>query len=417
MTSLNEYIKERTSPFPPDWKPLAFGSIAEETHLGTADRGVHPADPVPVKLVKMGCLDWGCVDTSDAELISLTSITDAPGLRLKEGDFLFNTRNSADLVGKSAVWSKSEPAIPDNNILVVRLKLDQVSPSFLCRQMCHGRQRGWLSRLACGSTSVAAIYWKDLSRFPVFLPSLKEQKAINSVLNVWDDMISISERRVRVATIKRKALIQQLLTGKRRFPGFAKPWRKAELAELCTEESIRNNGRLGNEAVRAVNKSQGMIPMKDHVISDDLTRYKVIKPGWYAYNPMRINIGSICQWDGTEDALVSPDYVVFRCLPDQLDQSFFNAFRRSFRWDSFMARAGSGGVRVRIYFDDLGSLTLPIPCLDEQRRIGALFDTIDREIMLLERLLAAYQRQKRGLMQQLLTGKRRVRVPAATGER
>lgn len=210
---------------------------------------------------------------------------------------------------------------------------------------------------------------------------------------------------------RRHALMQRLLTGRRRFSGFTKRWRKTTVADICVEESIRNDGRLGREAVRAVNKAEGMIPMKDHVISDNLTRYKIVKPGWYAYNPMRINIGSICQWHGKDDALVSPDYVVFRCLPDKVDQRFFNAFRRSFRWDAFMARAGSGGVRIRIYFDDLGMLGLPIPELDEQRRIGAVFETVDGEIECLERLLVAHQRQKHALVQQLLTGKRRVQAP------
>jgi type I restriction enzyme S subunit len=113
---------------------------------------------------------------------------------------------------------------------------------------------------------------------------------------------------------------------------------------------------------------------------------------------------------GDEEALVSPDYVVFFCREDRIDHRFFNVFRQSHRWQSFMEGAGNGSVRVRIYFDDLSRLKLLVPPLDEQRRIADVIETAEREIDLLITLLAAYREQKKGLMQQLLTGKRRVKV-------
>jgi type I restriction enzyme S subunit len=124
---------------------------------------------------------------------------------------------------------------------------------------------------------------------------------------------------------------------------------------------------------------------------------------------MRINVGSITMWEGDEEVLVSPDYVVFRC-GSKLDAQFLNHFRRTHYWRHFVNRAGGGSVRVRIYFSDLGSLKLNLPPVEEQKAIAEVLNAQDSEIELLSRRLDALKRQKKGLMQQLLTGKVRVNV-------
>lgn len=330
---------------------------------------------------------------------------------LEPGDILLNEGQSLELVGRSAIFDGPRNAYAFQNTLIRFRPGKSVVSSFAATLFSWLLFSGKFSEIATKTTSIAHLGVSRFSDLEVPLPPIADQLRISACVKAIEDGISNIRQRMIAARQRRHALMQRLLTGRRRFSGFTKRWRKTTVADICVEESIRNDGRLGREAVRAVNKAEGMIPMKDHVISDNLTRYKIVKPGWYAYNPMRINIGSICQWHGKDDALVSPDYVVFRCLPDKVDQRFFNAFRRSFRWDAFMARAGSGGVRIRIYFDDLGMLGLPIPELDEQRRIGAVFETVDGEIECLERLLVAHQRQKHALVQQLLTGKRRVQAP------
>ena len=77
-------------------------------------------------------------------------------------------------------------------------------------------------------------------------------------------------------------------------------------------------------------------------------------------------------------------------------------------WERFVQVAGNGSVRVRIYYSDLATFRFKLPPLEEQKRIIAVLNAADREIQLLQQLLAALREQKKGLMQQLLTGKRRV---------
>ncbi len=148
-----------------------------------------------------------------------------------------------------------------------------------------------------------------------------------------------------------------------------------------------------------------MIPNQDRIQVDDVSRYKIVRPKAFAYNPMRLNIGSIARLEEPFPVLVSPDYVVFECRPDQLDPDYLNHVRRSHQWHRFMERAGSGSVRVRIYFNHLRLMKLKLPSnVEEQRRIAAVLNAADAEIAALKTRRDALARQKKGLMQRLLTG-------------
>ena len=111
-----------------------------------------------------------------------------------------------------------------------------------------------------------------------------------------------------------------------------------------------------------------------------------------------------------DDVLVSPDYVVFECDAAKLLPSYLNHLRRTRLWASHFEAAGSGGVRIRIYYDDLGAFAFPLPSLAEQERVLAVLDAGVSEIKTLQRYLAALKTQKHGLMQKLLTGQWRVPV-------
>lgn len=188
---------------------------------------------------------------------------------------------------------------------------------------------------------------------------------------------------------------------------------RVKLKAATHESTARNGKRLGREAIMAVTKQVGMRPMREETIAAAIDRYKVVRPRAFAYNPMRLNIGSIAISSFDDDVLVSPDYVVFECDETKLLPSYLNHLRRTRLWTSHFEVAGSGGVRIRIYYDDLAAFVFPLPTLIEQERVLAVLDSAAEEIEMLERYLAALQKQKRGLMQKLLTGQWRVTVPTS----
>ncbi len=194
-------------------------------------------------------------------------------------------------------------------------------------------------------------------------------------------------------------------TPRLRFPEFCgTAFGHRRLDELAVESTARNYGRLPVTTVMGVSKADGVVPMRERLISADIERYKIVRKNWFAYNPMRLNIGSIAQWTGDGDVLVSPDYVVFKCIEDnvsRLDPAYLNHFRQSAAWERFVTEGGDGSVRVRIYFKDLACLQVPYPELAEQQKIADCLTSLDELIAAQGRKVEALKAHKRGLMQQL----------------
>jgi type I restriction enzyme, S subunit len=195
------------------------------------------------------------------------------------------------------------------------------------------------------------------------------------------------------------------LTPKLRFPEFiGQAMHKVLLKDVTSESTTRNGKILSPSSVMGVTKAEGIVPMETRLIASDISRYKVVKQNGFAYNPMRLNIGSIARWSGERDILVSPDYVVFECLADGypgLDPIFLDHFRRSDGWEDFVSEKGDGSVRIRIYYKDLARLQLTLPSVREQQKIADCLSSIGEVIAAQARKVDALKTHKNALMQQL----------------
>ena len=192
-----------------------------------------------------------------------------------------------------------------------------------------------------------------------------------------------------------------------RFPEFiGQKLHDVRLGEVTEESTARNGSRLPPASVMGVRKEDGIVQMEGRLVAADISRYKLVGSNWFAYNPMRLNIGSIARWQGDSVVLVSPDYVVFRCLeqstPAALHPEYLDHFRRSSQWAAFVNEAGDGGVRVRIYYRDISQLRLIVPDVVEQQKIADCLGSLDDLIAAEGRKLEALRQHKQGLMQQLL---------------
>jgi type I restriction enzyme, S subunit len=172
------------------------------------------------------------------------------------------------------------------------------------------------------------------------------------------------------------------LVPKLRFPDFVgQPLHDIQLADVTAESTIRNGDRLPAESVMGVRKGEGIVPMEERLVASDISRYKLVQKNWFAYNPMRLNIGSIARSGHDADVLVSPDYVVFQCLEEGVSPGlcpeYLDHFRESDHWDAFVTEAGDGGVRVRIYYRDIAQLRLTLPDIVEQQKIADCLGSLD----------------------------------------
>lgn len=327
---------------------------------------------------------------------------------IPEGSVIFPKRGAAILNNK--IRLTAAPMCLDTNMMALTVTSDELHADFLFYTLSHAR----LHAIADTST-IPQLNNKHINPFVILLPSISEQKQIATILSTWDRAIELNARLIAAKQQRKDALLQTLFTGKVRLPRFAKGhWSACQLGDIASN-STRRNGTTKSPQVYSVTNSVGMVPMSVDVIGESINRYKTVGKHDFAYNPMRLNVGSIAMWNGDVDVLVSPDYVVFQC-GDELDAEFLNHFRMTHFWHQFVNRSGGGSVRVRIYFSDLAEMPLKLPPLDEQKAIAAVLNTQDWEIELLRKKLDALRRQKKGLMQQLLTGKVRVNVTGASGE-
>lgn len=238
------------------------------------------------------------------------------------------------------------------------------------------------------------------------IPPLPEQRKIAEILRTWDDAIEktteLRGARVRLYNLLNEALIFDGASNRESRQSY-------RLGEVTRELTQRNTAaNLGPESVMGVSNSKGIVPMRSQTIGADLTRYKILPPQGFAYNPMRLNVGSIAMSSLEADVLVSPDYVLFECIDGALDPDYLDHLRRTHWWSHHVNAGGSGSVRVRTYYDELTSLRVNLPTYFEQRVIARALNATREELDLLDASIAALQRQKRGLMQKLLTGEWRV---------
>ena len=159
-------------------------------------------------------------------------------------------------------------------------------------------------------------------------------------------------------------------------------WKIRPLGEVTYEQTARAGKSLNGLPVYGVDSKVGLTDAPKYV-AEKLDKYKIIEPGMFAYNPMRLNIGSIglCKYSYTK-GLVSPDYVVFGCDTDNLLPEFLNYAIQGLEWQQWASAAGVGSVRVRIYYKELARLALTIPPIAEQEKIVQILSTLDDKIEL-----------------------------------
>jgi type I restriction enzyme S subunit len=165
-------------------------------------------------------------------------------------------------------------------------------------------------------------------------------------------------------------------------------WETVTLGDVTTESRRRagNDSGFKERPVYGVDRSVGLTSVAKYTAST-LERYKILEHGMFAYNPMRLNIGSIgyCSHN-IQPGLVSPDYVVFECNFEYLDPDFLSYYINSPYWKEWTANAGVGSVRMRIYYKELAGLNFRLPPLPEQHAIAEILGALDEKIELNRRM-------------------------------
>jgi type I restriction enzyme S subunit len=385
------------------WKSFRIGDWGEVK--GGRQRSPHIKEGRMRPYLRVANVLDGTIDTTDVLEMPFTD-QEFAAYAVRPGDILLNEGQSSKLVGRSAIYNGAPNKYAYQNTLIRFRPGPECDPAFAHELFRHLWRKGVFERISKKTTSIAHLGVSRFADLRVQAPTLSFQRRVGTILQHFD---AVGRGLLSIIAAKRemkRGLMNELLTGGRRFPEFrGTKVPVVPLGDHAAERSERNTGGLGIERVMGVTKDAGLVQMRDNVRATDLSRYKVVRLHGFAYNPMRLNIGSIARSHSSDECLVSPDYVVFETDPRTLLPAYLDQLRRSQTWSRFVRQAGSGSVRVRIYFRDLSKMRIPLPAVSEQRCIANVLYAFDREISLLESLHEAYLTQKVGIMQGLLSGK------------
>lgn len=257
----------------------------------------------------------------------------------------------------------------------------------------------------------------DVEKFEIPLPPLPEQRKIAEILRTWDEALE-ELTALRAEKARRLEGIAQQLLAPSRAIGRGVPrsnWVPSSFGEVFEERQDKNTGLSADDVVTvgkyAIRKQSEHFTRS--VASKDLSNYWTISPGDFVYDPMSAYYGAIGRYSSSADGIVSPAYRVIKLSPD-VDPEFMVALIRThhirFLLETRSSQGNKEGKRRLLQRDEFESIEFTLPPLETQREIAAKLAVFRADFDLTVREIEALTRQKRGLMQKLLTGEWRVNL-------
>lgn len=248
--------------------------------------------------------------------------------------------------------------------------------------------------------------------FPICFPNLKEQRKIAKILTTQDRVIELKEKLLAEKQRQKKYLMQQLLTGKKRFPGFEGEWRKVKLNEVLFERKEKNIAQ--DHRICSVAVQKGVVDQVEHLgrsyAAADTSNYGVAHYGDIVYTKSPTGdfpYGIIKQSHMHEDVAVSPLYGIYEPACYELGYILHTYFSYAINCSNYLLPIIQKGAKntINISNDVFVSKSLYLPTdYEEQQALAQIFITADKEIALLRQDLEREKQEKKALMQLLLTG-------------
>lgn len=379
-----------------------FSNFRNGVNFVAEDQGV------VAKVVGVGDFQ-GRTEISTYESLSEIQLrsTLSPDDELMDGDLLFVRSNgNKNLVGRCMVIRKPPAGVTFSGF-TIRARLDRsvALPDYVSLVFQGGALKRQMTLADGGNGNISNLNQGLLSSMPIGLPSLGVQKSIVTAGSVWNTSI---EKTGQLIAAKERYYTHELsrLISQGEHP-------RSHVGHFAHEVSERNRG--GNdERVLSVTNSRGFVLPQDQferrVASADLSNYKIVARGQYAYNPSRINVGSIARLDDWEIGVLSPMYVVFGLDHGKVNSDYFLHWLDSHEARERIKNSAQGSVRETVSFTEFAAITFPLPDFDRQAAIARYLNTLREEISTLGVYVEKLKEQKRGLMQKLLTGQWRVKV-------
>ena len=317
-----------------------------------------------------------------------------------EGAFLLTARVGANAGNLYRFAGKVK--ISDNTVF-----LQAPNSDFLFYLLGHFDLR----KLSFG-TGQPLVRASELRAVEIDVPKLEnEQKSIAEFFDHLDSLITLHQRKYDKLVVFKKSMLEKMFpkdgesVPEIRFAGFTDPWEQRKFVDFVEASGIRNKDNLQLESY-SVSNDRGFVPQDEQFENGgtmrdaDKTAYWIVEPGSFAYNPARINVGSIGYQSTRKNVIVSSLYEVFKTDRSCDDRFLWHWFKSSL-FTKQIEMLQEGGVRLYFFFDKLQKSEIWMPNVDEQRIIGQQFDQLDSLITLHQRKLELLQNIKKSLLDKM----------------
>lgn len=310
------------------------------------------------------------------------------------GDILFQ-RSSETLedVGQANVYLDRKPAVFGGFVIRGKSK-GNYHPVFFRYLLASPTARKRIIVKGAGAQHFN-IGQDGLSRVCLNIPSIQEQEKIAKLFECVDTRIATQNKIIEDLKKLKSAIIHRY---------YSSQTNMIPLSELLKQCSDRN--RSGSDLqVLSVSNKYGFIAQSDQfedreVASDDTSNYKVVKKGMFAYNPARINVGSIALYEMDGNGIVSPMYVCFTTKSELLP-SYLKYYFASQTFKHEMYKRLEGSVRLCLTFEELCNIEIHLPSIEQQKNISKYISKIENNISLVDSIFSKYQQQRRYLLSQM----------------
>lgn len=385
-----------------EWKTVKLGDIANKGQYGL-NAAATEFDGVN-KYIRITDIDESTNQFSQDNLTSPSGSFSDKYL-LQQGDILF-ARTGAS-VGKSYIYNEKDGKVYFAGFLM-RFKITNANAKFIFYNTLRHSYGKWVKTMSARSGQ-PGINAEEYESLKLNLPSKQEQEKIAEFLTAVDERIELASCKVKELETYKRGLTQKIFTRTLRFKrddGSDFPdWVDERMRYVVKKNSLRNRDGLIKH-VESVSNKHGFVRQEDYfsdrsVASQDTSNYFVIKQGMFAYNPSRINVGSLAYKFDSQTSIVSPLYVSFSAEKNKLTDLFLLNW---FFTEDFIRqrdRSFEGSVRDTLSFESLGRMRIMLPCLEEQQKIATFLSQIDEKITLETQKLEELKKFKKALLQRM----------------
>lgn len=379
---------------------------------------------ISARNVRMGRIDFDKEHYVASDLLYRRWMTQG---HMEQGDTLITTEAP---LGNVAAVPDSRRYVLSQRTVLLRPSPDLFDKTFFTQVMQSPAFQLLLTQNASGSTALG-IQRKKLEQLYIPTPPLDEQRRIANALRDADELIATVERFIAKKQAIKQGMMQQLLTGRTRLPGFTEPWSEASIYKLANDQRMLfNDGdwiesehitTTGSRLLQTGNIGVGRLLERGtkRYVSDEsfLTlKCKEVVPGDILICRLAEPAGRACIVTdiGEERMLTSVDVTIYRPDPSLVDRRFLVAFFSTPKWFQEVAERCGGSTRTRIARSELGRIQIPLPSIEEQKQIADALTDVDSELGALESRLIKARAVKSGMMQELVTGRTRLPVEVAS---